>query len=141
MRWIKVGGDQQPSDDSSVTEDGTGGKGHGTCMLSKVAGNLYGVAKKANPVLVRVPRGASPQDYLDGLSAITDDLETRTDKGAKSVLVMPFYYPPDTVGPGWMRLARIHLRWHASQGILPVAGSGNGGAVSHNFGIIYRYRD
>lgn len=141
MRWIKVGGDQQPSDDSSVSEDGTGGKGHGTCMLSKVAGDVYGVAKKVNPVLVRVPRFANKEDWLDGLSAITDDLGARSDKGAKSVLSMSFYYPPDQVSPAWVRMARIHLRWHASQGILPVAGSGNDGAVSHTLGILYRFRD
>lgn len=101
VRWIKFGGDQQPSDDSSLTEDRTGGKGHGTCMLSKIAGNLYGVAKKAKPVLVRVSRNANKEHWLDGLSAITDDLGARSDKGANSVLSMSFYYPPEHVSPGW----------------------------------------
>lgn len=110
-------------------------------MLSKVAGDAYGVAKKASPVLVRVPRFANKEDWLDGLSAITDDLEARSDKGAKSVLSMSFYYPPDQVSPGWLRMARTHLRWHASQGILLVTGSGNAGAVSQKLGFLYLFRD
>lgn len=110
-------------------------------MLSKVAGNVYGVAKKVNPVLVRVPRFANTESWLDGLSAITDDLGARSDNSAKSVLSMSFYYPPDRVTPAWVSKAKMHLQWHASHGILPVTGSGNTGAVSHKLRILYRFRD
>lgn len=78
---------------------------HGTCMLSKVVGHLYGVAKKANPILVRVPRGevldgqlqsggAKPSDYLSGVLMVLNDVQPgQPGAGVPAVLSMSWGWP------------------------------------------------
>ncbi len=135
--WILVG-DDQPKDDSGLTEDKTGGKAHGTCMLSKVAGHYFGVAKKVDPVIVRVPRrGGGPankEDYLEGISKVYDDLMERSEGPdeikERSVLSTSWYYPRGNLNEAWIRRAKVLLEKLVILGVSPVAGSGNLGLVS-----------
>lgn len=51
--------------------------GHGTCVLSKVAGPTFGVAKNANVVIVKIPWNYvdDPSSYyLDALSGVAEDV-------------------------------------------------------------------
>ncbi|KAK5173746.1 uncharacterized protein LTR77_002427 [Saxophila tyrrhenica] len=73
VRWL-------PAD--TVQNDGRSAKlkYHGTAMLSLIAGKTLDIAKKVNPVIVRLPKPAkatgsfSPQDFIDYLGKINDDL-------------------------------------------------------------------
>lgn len=50
--------------------------GHGTCMASKIAGKAYGVAKKAQLVIVK--KASNHISYLiDGLNLIIQDIDQR----------------------------------------------------------------
>ncbi len=126
-RWLLVGQNEK-KDDSSMSPDKTGGKGHGTCMLSIVCGAKYGVAKSVEPVIVRVPGGNTMEDWLEGISKVHDDVLERNDKTKKSVLLMAFYFPEDAVNTGWIIRARMLIKSLVDDfGVLPVTGSGNGG--------------
>lgn len=80
--------------------------GHGTCVMSKVAGNLYGTAKGANMVMVKLPAfkapaswNYTPQEEMDitfrvssilkALAAVSKDIKDRNLRG-KAVLNMAF---------------------------------------------------
>ena len=71
----------------SKTEDDSGPEAHGTCMVSKVAGPLFGTAKKANVVMVKL----SPQDHtsaiLNALLEIENDVQLNNLRG-KAVVSM-----------------------------------------------------
>lgn len=75
-------------------------------MLSLVAGNTLGVAKRANVVIVRMPRknaiggGYSPQDFLDGLTKISTDifLQPSVD-GVSAVVLLAQGFPREV----WVR--------------------------------------
>lgn len=57
--------------------------GHGTCMLSKAAGFLWGVAKSADVVIVKMPvtldnkTSTSLSVLIGGLSQIAEDIAAR----------------------------------------------------------------
>ncbi|KAK1852424.1 hypothetical protein CCHR01_04970 [Colletotrichum chrysophilum] len=84
--FIFVGKDfdgQQHRDDSYIPEGGRCPpvglcKPHGTSMLSIIAGAKIGIAKKAKPIMVHVPRrrkeggGAKPRDWIDAMSAVAN---------------------------------------------------------------------
>lgn len=99
-RYIHVHSDydgSKPEDDSFVTPDRLKGIAHGTCMVSRVAGHLHGVAKKADPVIVRVPRRlegstrtATAEDYLEAVALALDDVIFT--KKTKAVLNMSWIY-------------------------------------------------
>ncbi|KAI9723660.1 MAG: hypothetical protein M1812_000960 [Candelaria pacifica] len=133
-RWLLVGSQDEPHDDSSVTTDGKAGKGHGTCMLSKVVGTEYGVAKEVDPVIVRVPRGANQESYLEGVSKVVDDIQARkaapNPGNTRSVLSMSWYYPQDISDVGWVIRLRMLLRTLVEEGVIIVTGSGNTGQHS-----------
>ncbi|KAI9717752.1 MAG: hypothetical protein M1812_004481 [Candelaria pacifica] len=124
-RWLLVG-ENQLKDDSSVNTERTSGKGHGTCMLSIVCGAKYGVAKKVNPVIVRVPKSNTVEDWLEGISKVHDDVLARNDKTKHSVMLMAFYFPKDKINDGWIIRARMLIKDLVDWNVLPVTGSGNG---------------
>ncbi|KAI9721791.1 MAG: hypothetical protein M1812_002126 [Candelaria pacifica] len=133
--WLKVG-QVEPNDDSSMSLDRSGGKGHGTCMLSHVCGFSFGVAKKASPIIVRVPRGATIENYLEGISKVHDDIVntknphkgTQDHYKSKSVILMPWFYPTGQVNAGWIARAKTLLDdLIDNYGVLPVTGTGNNG--------------
>ena len=120
-------------------------------MLSNVAGNTLGVAKRINPVLVRVPRvsiltstqtgppvaggNAPPERYLDAVSAVNDARGTNG-TAANAVMLMAWFYPRsqfrDRNGVDQSEGFRYRLWFLISQvvnkGVIPVTGSGNQGA-------------
>lgn len=99
LEWISVEPDfdgRHPKDDANTRVDHTviKGNGHGTQMLSLVAGNLLGVVKRLKPILVRMPRGSpnghgwSKEAWLKGLAAINDDLGAISGDGLRAIVLM-----------------------------------------------------
>ncbi|KAF9739599.1 hypothetical protein PMIN03_009824 [Paraphaeosphaeria minitans] len=96
VRWLPAGTTNKKSD-----------LHHGTCMLSKMAGKVHGVAKNCNVVLVKVTSvegtqqpGAKPAAdskqkgrarWLDGLSLIVEDVHKK--KPEKAVISLSLYWP------------------------------------------------
>ncbi|KAI9865066.1 MAG: hypothetical protein M1813_002384 [Trichoglossum hirsutum] len=130
-RWIFAGIDTDTvQDDSSVYLDpqgNPGGKGHGTCLLSKVGGLVYGVAKKVSPVVVRVMDVKSKEDYLDAVSKTLEDFITQKRAGTitRAVVNMSFYYGLGHVDEGWIDTFRGLLQRMVEEGLFLVTGSGN----------------
>lgn len=78
--------------------------GHGTCVLSKLAGPKYGVAKNVNIVVVKM-QAERPKDgngkaifaiygatYLDAIRSVIDDIKSNKRQG-KAVINMSFGFP------------------------------------------------
>ncbi|KAF2462996.1 subtilisin-like protein [Lindgomyces ingoldianus] len=119
-RWLFANPNDQVRGDN-------GPKWHGTCMLSKITGHLYGTSKRVNPVIVKVPLAATVEDYLEGVSKVVDDVRTRG--GRKTVLNLSWYYPGHVVESkvGWSDRLYELLKELQDSGVIIVAGSGNGG--------------
>ncbi|KAK3368019.1 hypothetical protein B0H63DRAFT_565848 [Podospora didyma] len=100
VEWLHIGQDTypsvlttQPEDDSQREKIPNGG--HGTAMLSIVLGDTLGVAKRAKPYLVRLPRrnilgGFTPEDFLEGVGRVSDEL---TSSGLGAVVLMAIFWP------------------------------------------------
>jgi hypothetical protein len=82
VRWITIGeGNSQRND----------AENHGTCVLAWAASPLYGVAKKAKIVLVKLPlepsevdpgeMGADMEGILEALQAVINDVKRRKFRG------------------------------------------------------------
>jgi hypothetical protein len=124
-RWIFAGvGTDNLQDDNHPL-------GHGTCMLSKAGGALYGTAKKITPVVVRVGGAKTSGDFLDGVSKTLDDFTARKAGGGpqRAVVNMSFLYPPNLVDQAWIDRFRVLLQAMVAAGLFPVTGSGKDGAV------------
>ncbi|KAF2422420.1 hypothetical protein EJ08DRAFT_478963 [Tothia fuscella] len=130
-----------------MTTDYTNGRGHGTAMLSKIVGHQLGVAKRATPIIVRVPRqrtvpmgagAATSWDYLDAVSKVVIDVGG----GKKAILSMSWYFPrknnenglwtfphqslPNTDDSDGFRVRlRMLLRQLVNAGVSIICGSGN----------------
>ena len=70
-RWIQATG-KRPLDN---TENDSKGIGHGTGVLAKAAGWKHGVAKRSNPVIVRISHLGDPAAWLDGVRKVYNDWE------------------------------------------------------------------
>ena len=133
-RWIHT--------NPEIQTDENDGAQHGTCMLSRMGGHIFGVAKQTTPIIVRKPNiGNSIEYYLEGLRRIIDDT-----RGAEkpSVLSLSLYWPrfQDSGEPTFKNhdgtdsydtiraTMRGLLRLLVDQGVMPVSGSGHVGAVS-----------
>ena len=114
-------------------------------MLSRMGGHLFGVAKNANPVIVRMPKrpglANTVEDYLQGVQRVVDDIGN---SNKRAVISMSWFYPR-TLGDGSFTFKDVNggdasdahratlrglLRLLVSKGVTPVTGTGNGGAVS-----------
>ncbi|KAI1337020.1 peptidase S8/S53 domain-containing protein [Xylariaceae sp. FL0016] len=118
VSWLHVDVDEDSltsQDDSDLPRGGilrdsegtirADAKAHGTAMLSLAVGKKYGVAKRAKPVLVRLPRrlpnggGMTISDYVTGLGLISQDLDQyqagrgQYGKAATAVVLMAFQWP------------------------------------------------
>lgn len=112
---------------------------HGSCMLSKVTGHKLGVAKKVSPILVRLGKGAQPDDWVRALSLVSVDLGPRPpdDQPAdtRAILSMSFQYPIDGPdAPGNIEnliddMIRL-MNELEHKGVFMLTGSGNAGYVS-----------
>lgn len=107
-------------------------------MLSRVAGNLYGTAKKTKPIMVRYPYPRTVEQELEGVSRALTRLDTNG--GAKTVLLMATYWPLSIVNPAWIKRLRYLLTEIESKGVFIVTGSGNGGLVSFFFTNNFAYK-
>ncbi|KAK7957732.1 glucan 1-3-beta-glucosidase [Apiospora saccharicola] len=136
------GGDSA-NDDSFLMEDQRcwhSCTGHGTAMLSLIAGSRLGVAKKVKPYVVRVPRrsllggGATAEDWLVGLSKVLELYEKPSEK-TLAVLSMSWHYTEalydrnpvkgeDTFFGFRNRLAAL-INLLIRNGVFVVTGSGN----------------
>ena len=123
-------------------------------MLSLVAGNTLGIAKNVNPVLVRLPRrgtgsgGFSAEDYMDGLTAVDNDLGPDQSVSTRAIVLLAINYSVEQFyrrrpsgdrvkGPngkdmidvptGWINRQHTILASLAAKGALIVTGTGNVG--------------
>ncbi|KAI2620878.1 peptidase S8/S53 domain-containing protein [Hypomontagnella submonticulosa] len=128
-RFIQAESGETEENDSAI---------HGTCMLSRVAGHKYGVAKSINPIIVRVPSPPKIKNYLNGVQRVIEDIGS----GNKQAIVsLSWFYPrTDPLGRFIIhndngedtsedpRVAlRGMLRLLGSKGVTVVTGSGNDG--------------
>ncbi|KAK4210470.1 hypothetical protein QBC37DRAFT_390473 [Rhypophila decipiens] len=144
FEWIHVDRDL----DGTMPENDGLYKGHGTAMLSVVAGERLGVMKSGRVVIVRMPRrfeaGTSkPQDYLLGLSSIITHLAARRPRQPpdpvdnsppiRTVVLLALMWSPRELSPTvprerampnpfWMKMLITDLK---DLGALVVTGSGN----------------
>ncbi|KAJ4190530.1 hypothetical protein NW759_016729 [Fusarium solani] len=129
-----------------ASDDDTGGKkGHGTCMLSRIGGHNFGVAKNANPVIVRLPKRPGPvntvEDNLEGVRKVVDDIGN---SNKRAIISMSWHYPR-TLSNGSFTFKDINgedassahrailrglLRFLVSKGVTPVTGTGHDRATS-----------
>jgi hypothetical protein len=128
------------TDATKNDEFGAGKPGHGSCMLTRAAGHKYGVAKKIDPVIVRVPSFHFGMEYwMQGLKHILNDVGD----GKRAVLLMALYWPRKTDGGDFVfkgidgsdgydtirqKLGDL-LRKLIEKGVTPVTGTGNVGLV------------
>lgn len=137
---------QNHEDDSGLPLGGHCPRGthcnpHGTSMLGMVASKNLGIAKKVNPVVVRVPRkkqggrGYSAQDFLDGVSKVNDVFTDDSGK-TRAILSLSWYYDQALfasevdhfTGTGfYLWKAQLHrlLKNLIRKGVFVVTGSGN----------------
>ena len=68
LRWLFPPNEPQNHDDADEN-------GHGTCVASKVAGPTFGVAKRANLVIVKLPgRRTTFSHWIAGYAAVARDI-------------------------------------------------------------------
>ncbi|KAI1090773.1 peptidase S8/S53 domain-containing protein [Rostrohypoxylon terebratum] len=149
VEWIHVGedvGGGHAEDDSSVdpAQGNTGGKGHGTAMLSLVTGKTLGISKGVKPYIIRMPRRHIPgplqegrpghatnEDWLEGVSRVNDHLAERI-RTAKAITLLAFHIPQRSFhrngvdhSAGFDARMRFLLMDLVRKGALPITGSGN----------------
>ncbi|MBE3046620.1 hypothetical protein IMZ48_29640 [Candidatus Bathyarchaeota archaeon] len=140
-RWLHTNPEVETFEDDS----GVGMKrGHGSCMLSRMAGHSQGVAKSINPIIVRVPRQSVKPTGTTWLNGLRQTLNDIGDGDKKGVVSMSLYFPrthdfgkfvfknPDGTD-GYEAVRRTMgelLRRLADKGMTLVTGSGNDEAVS-----------
>ncbi|KAK3622536.1 hypothetical protein LTR56_022165 [Elasticomyces elasticus] len=131
VRWIPAGNGNFEETDSSVYIDANGlkgGKGHGTCMLSRATGNVYGTSKNVDAVLARVPPSPAEMDWIDGLEKILEDAETNG--GSNKVLSLSIYWPLGTLRQSNIDSMAELLKKIVATGVFVVVGTGNGATTS-----------
>lgn len=124
--------------------------GHGTCMLSRIGGHIYGVAKKITPIISRVPReratggAVAHEEYLEALRRVDTDMGD----GKKAIVNISWLIPRRQFGTftfskkddksvddsDWFE-KEIHevLVSIIKKGGYVFAGSGNGATVSQEY--------
>ncbi|KAH7317427.1 peptidase S8/S53 domain-containing protein [Rhexocercosporidium sp. MPI-PUGE-AT-0058] len=127
--WLYPG--PSPADspgDAPTFRDNTGGAtgAHGSCMLSKMAGAQWGIARRAKPVLTRVVRTALPEIWLDGLQMIYDHIIANDNQG-KAIVSMAISIQHYYVTEAWVRRFSFILQQLVLQGVFIVTGAGNSG--------------
>jgi hypothetical protein len=101
-------------------------------MLSKYVGKDFGIAKRCNPVMVKIPFDEPPQTWLNTVSVVVDDIKTR--RVQKAVLSMSFYFPleelkePDSTETDEGLISNLwqNLKELDRLNVVLVAASGNG---------------
>ncbi|KAL8688072.1 MAG: hypothetical protein Q9218_005924 [Villophora microphyllina] len=75
-RWIHAKG----TGSTNTLENDVKPLGHGTGMLAKAAGWKHGIAKRSNPVIVRVPDLGDHAAWLDGVHRVLQDWRSSYDR-------------------------------------------------------------
>ncbi|KAI9756054.1 MAG: deoxyhypusine hydroxylase [Chaenotheca gracillima] len=124
-RWIFVEGYPR----SAFLEDSkTDQTGHGSCVLSKAAGNEFGVAKRANTVIVKVPWATgnidvSNADILNGLSLILGDVLAK--KSKRNILVISWRVLSDDISVEDLEDFRAIFAALVNNGVVITIAAGN----------------
>ncbi|KAI4283434.1 MAG: hypothetical protein L6R38_002156 [Xanthoria sp. 2 TBL-2021] len=132
VRWLFG----QGGGDFNTDEVDLSPRGHGTCMLDKVAGNMYGVTKKASPVIVRAVHPAF-EAFLDTVRQIEADylpVYNQDPKHARAIINLSWGYEDsvDALGDdeearaNWISELRGLLKGLISMGATIVVPAGNG---------------
>ena len=103
---------------------------HGTCMLDKIAGYKFGVAKNVNPVVVRAVR-SHPLSFLDTVRQINADYQVtynRDPNNARAIINMSWGFTATVLGPlkdTWVDELRVTMQTLISRGATIVVPAGN----------------
>jgi hypothetical protein len=109
---------------------------HGTCVMSKMWGKLYGISNNiGDPVFAQLGGGANEADFLDTVSKIGDDVVLRRatgELGATQLVVVniPLGISTATEYRGWTNRLRYLLQRMVNEGVFFVVAAGNDGEVS-----------
>ncbi|KAI0096532.1 peptidase S8/S53 domain-containing protein [Daldinia grandis] len=123
--WLYPGNVHAPGDST----------GHGTKMLTKVTGKLFGVSKRVRPVIVRVPTGADGgngnTDWIAAVKAVRDDYRAKIasgwDRRRPAIVSMSFAVSPAALSAHDINEFVSCLNEMVNDGLFPVTGSGNFG--------------
>jgi len=66
---------------SNIPQNHVDEDGHGTCVASKVAGSTFGVAKRANLVIVKLPDRPTLSHWIAGFAAVARDIVSENLEG------------------------------------------------------------
>ncbi|KAI4195353.1 MAG: hypothetical protein LQ350_007250 [Teloschistes chrysophthalmus] len=114
-RWLHARGSKPGP--SNTDETDMKGVGHGTGVLAKAAGWKHGIAKRSNPVIVRVPSLDDPGARLDGVRQVYEDWRGVYERNGGLTT--------EEEQNGWIADLRDVLNDCISIGLLPIAPSGN----------------
>ena len=112
--------------------------GHGTCMLDKIGGYRYGVAKNVNPIVARAVHN-HPDAFLDTVRQIDADYEpiyNQDPRTARAIINMSWGFPADQlrgIKDAWVNELRTLMQKLICMGATIVIPSGNAypNKVSH----------
>jgi hypothetical protein len=125
VRWIFGG-----VEPDNIQSDGNPG-GHGTCMMDKVLGDRYGIAKRlTSPIVVKLEGIKDRADFLDCVSKTVDDFIFNRTPGEKAVVNMSVFFPDVVVSSGWIDRLRFLLQNMVTVGMFVVVPAGNYPSVS-----------
>lgn len=136
--WIFVGPDKSgrlPLKDDTKNQRNVF---HGTNMLSLLLGETLGVAKRASPIVVRLPGSRldsngnavetfTPEDLLTALGKVNDQLPARegdADAPASCVVLLAHHYPSATIEERWALQVWSLLEEMKKRGAILVTGQG-----------------
>ncbi|KAL8634508.1 MAG: hypothetical protein Q9228_007897, partial [Teloschistes exilis] len=111
-RWIHARGSQSTNTD----ENDIKGIGHGTGVLAKAAGWKHGIAKRSNPIIVRVPSLGDPGAWLDGVHKVFQDWKgsfDRNPKAATGVISLAWGHTRDNLRQGRLATEEEQDDWIA----------------------------
>ncbi|KAI4241695.1 MAG: hypothetical protein L6R42_011193, partial [Xanthoria sp. 1 TBL-2021] len=126
VRWLfGQGGGNINTDQTDISA-----LGHGTCMLDKVGGNKYGVAKRVNPVIVRAAHFHYDAllDTVRQIRADYDQIYNQDPKHARAIVNLSWGFPPTELGDNkdaWINEIRRELQILVSKGVSIVVPAGN----------------
>ncbi|KAI0853716.1 peptidase S8/S53 domain-containing protein [Daldinia vernicosa] len=119
--WLYPGNVHEPGDST----------GHGTKMLSKITGKLFGASKRVRPVIVRVPTGVEYEEWVTAVRAVRDDYRTKIangwDRRKPAIVSMSFAISPANLSQRRINEFETYLNEMVNDGLFPITGSGNFG--------------
>lgn len=119
-RWIHA----RSSLSANTDESDIKGVGHGTGVLAKAAGWKHGIAKRSNPVIVRVPLLGDPQAWLDGVHKTFQDWKSFYDRNVcnkldttiREFLLLTALFTQPKTATGVISMSWGHTRGNLRQG-------------------------